>query len=198
MTVVNDSPLKVVIVDDDPRRGNQLEAALLALCYPVLGRMESAFELSRDMARIAPDVVIIGADSPDRDTLEQLCIATRDFPRPVVLFTGDKSPESIRAALKAGVSAYIVDGIDPTRIQPILEVARIRFEEHRRMLEQTLETGQRQGERSTIERAKQRLMKAHGLGEHEAYHTMRRTSMAENRRLLEVAEDILHVFPEPE
>jgi two-component system, response regulator / RNA-binding antiterminator len=187
--------LTVMIVDDDAVRAKQLEQAFRSQNYKVAELVESAFKLPEAIARCAPDVIIIGADSPDRDTLEHLCIATRDCPRPVVMFTGDKNSESIRAALKAGVSAYIVDGLDAERIQPILEVARIRFEEHQALIDAANKASRSQQEREIIAEAKQRLMADQSLSEEAAYHAMRRTAMADNRRLVEVAESILQVLP---
>lgn len=188
------SGLKVLIVDHDEWRANQLEHAFISQDYQVVARVDSAFKLAAAVALHTPDVIIIGADSPDRDTLEHLCVATRDCPRPVVMFTGDKNSSSIRAALKAGVSAYIVDGLDPARIQPILEVARIRFEEHQALLNLLNEASQNLHNRSIIDQAKQCLVEKQGLTEEVAYHAMRRTSMAENRRLVEVAQDVLRAF----
>ena len=187
--------LTVMIVDDDRERARQLEQAFLSQHYQVTELIDSAFKLPEAVARCAPDVIIIGADSPDRDTLEHLCIATRDCPRPVVMFTDDKNSESIRAALKAGVSAYIVDGLDAERIQPILEVARIRFEQHQELLEAATKAKCSMQERAIINEAKQRLMADQGLSEDAAYHAMRRTAMSENRRLIEIAITIMEVLP---
>jgi Response regulator with putative antiterminator output domain len=187
--------LTVMIVDDDAVRAQQLEQAFRSQHYKVAELVTSAFRLPEAIARCAPDVIIIGADSPDRDTLEHLCIATRDCPRPVVMFTDDKNSESIRAALKAGVSAYIVDGLDAERIQPILEVARIRFEEHQALIDAASKANRTQQEREIVNAAKQRLMADQSLTEEAAYHAMRRTAMAENRRLVEIAESILQLLP---
>ena len=188
--------LKVAIVDDEDARAVTIAAALQEQGYAIAGRVMSALALLDQMQAWQPDVIIIGADSPDRDTLEHLCLVTRDWPRPIVMFTGDRSSDAIRMALKAGVSAYVVDGIDASRIQSILEVARIRFEEHRALLDSVAEANRKRDERETIDLAKQRLMSTQRLTESEAYHAMRRTSMEQNRRLVEVAEDVLRAFPE--
>ena len=186
--------LKVAIVDEDDARAANIVRALEEQGYTVTGRAGSAVALLGSMSVWQPDVIIIGADSPERDTLEHLCLATRDCPRPIVMFTGDNSSESIRMALKAGVSAYVVDGIDASRIRSILEVACIRFEEHQALLDSVASATRNRSERETIDLAKQRLMKAQQMTEPEAYHAMRRTSMEENRRLVEIAEDVLRVF----
>lgn len=183
--------LTVLIADHDATRATQLEQAFRDQGYGVAGVVNSAFELAAAVAAHAPDIIIIGTDSPDRDTLEHLCLATRDYPRPVVMFTQDDASESIRAALKAGVSAYVVDGLDTERIRPILEVARVRFEEHQILLRSATETARKTHERHLIDAAKRRLMTHQDLSEDAAYHAMRRTAMSENRRLVEVAESIL-------
>lgn len=133
----------------------------------------------------------LGTDSPDRDTIEHLCIATRDCPRPVVMFTQDDASESIRAALKAGVSAYVVDGLDAERIRPILEVARVRFEEHQILLRAATEAARKTHERNVIDAAKRKLMAHQDLSEDATYHAMRHAAMSENRRLVEIAGSIL-------
>lgn len=183
--------LTVLIADHDATRATQLEQAFRDQGYRVAGVVNSAFELAAAVAAHVPDIIIIGTDSPDRDTLEHLCLATRDCPRPVVMFTQDDASESIRAALKAGVSAYVVDGLDTERIRPILEVARVRFEEHQILLRSATETARKTHERHLIDAAKRRLMTHQDLSEDAAYHAMRRTAMSENRRLVEVAESIL-------
>lgn len=187
--------LTVMIVDDDAQRAGKLQEAFHSQGYRVAELVQSAFALPGAVAKCAPDVIIIGADSPNRDMLEHLCVATRDCPRPVVMFTEDQASESIRAALKAGVSAYIVDGLDAARIQPILEVARVRFEEHQALLDAASKANRSQQERDLIAAAKHRLMVDQNMNESDAYHAMRRTAMAENRRLVEIAETIMQAIP---
>lgn len=183
--------LTVLIADHDATRATRLEHAFRDQGYAVADVVNSAVDLAAAVVKHAPDIIIMGTDSPDRDTLEHLCIATRDCPRPVVMFTQDDASESIRAALKAGVSAYVVDGLDAERIRPILEVARVRFEEHQILLQTAAETARKTHERSVIDSAKRRLMAHQGLSEDAAYHAMRRAAMSENRRLVEIAESIL-------
>ncbi|NOT16793.1 MAG: ANTAR domain-containing protein [Sulfuriferula sp.] len=187
--------LTVMIVDDDAQRAQKLQQAFHSQGYKVAELVASAFALPSAIAKCAPDVIIIGADSPNRDMLEHLCVATRDCPRPVVMFTDDHASESIRAALKAGVSAYIVDGLDSARLQPILEVARVRFEEHQVLVDAANKANRSQEERDLIAAAKQRLMADQNMSESDAYHAMRRTAMAENRRLVEIAEAIMRAIP---
>jgi response regulator NasT len=73
--------------------------------------------------RLSPDAVIVETDSPSRDTLENLCMITESCPRPIVMFANDPARESIREAVRVGVNAYVVDGLSPERIAPIIETA---------------------------------------------------------------------------
>jgi response regulator NasT len=134
-----------------------------------------------------PHIVIVAADSPDRDTLEQIGLTTRNAPRPVVMFTQDGASESIRAAVQAGVTAYVVDGLAPERLKPILEVACARFEAHQELAGRLADTERELAERKTVERAKGLLMERRGLSEDAAYKELRKLAMQTGKPLAEVA-----------
>ena len=116
-----------MLVDEDPDRAAGLRAALEANGCEVVSRLASPLEIYDAVAAISPDVIIIDTESPSRDSLESLAFVSRDRPHPIVMFSGDRSSESIRGAIRAGVSAYIVDGLSAARLQPILDVAVQRF-----------------------------------------------------------------------
>src|SRR6186713_2275637 len=102
--------LKVLLVDDTPDRASALKDALSAMeGVEVACTLESALQLAERLAEHCPDIVLIDTESPSRDVLEQLAAVSSSAPRPVVIFSDDGQDEAIRAALKAGVSAYIVD-----------------------------------------------------------------------------------------
>jgi len=123
--------LRVMLVDDSQKDVSPLKETLLAAGYDVIEESTSAAELLARVAAVQPDVIIIDSNSPTRDTLEQLSFVSAHQPRPIVLFTEDRANATIQAALKAGVSAYIVAGMQPERLQPILDVAVARFEQER-------------------------------------------------------------------
>src|SRR5258705_2897821 len=118
-----------MIVDEVLERAEVLQRALTQSGHEVIAYMPSTFDLHRQVRASQPDVVIIETDSPDRDTLEHLCVVSRDEPRPVVMFTHDGDSEKIRAATQAGVSAYVVDGMSAARIGPIIDAAVERFQQ---------------------------------------------------------------------
>ncbi len=184
-------PLRVMIVDSDPERSRNLRGALTLAGYRVVAELRESIALPDAVQGLKPHIVIVAADSPDRDTLEHISLTTRNAPRPVVMFTQDGGAETIRAAVKAGVSAYVVDGLSPERIRPILEVACARFEAHQALAERLAETERKLAERKAVERAKGLLMQRRGLSEDEAYRELRRLAMQTGKRLGEVAETLL-------
>jgi len=137
--------------------------------------------------------VIVDAESEARDALEHVVMATREAPRPIVLFTNDSDTSHVRDAVAAGVTAYIVAGLETARIRPILDVALARFE-HEQTLRAELDSARTElKQRKTIERAKGLLMQRQGLSEPEAYARLRKTAMDKGLRLYEVAQRMLDV-----
>ena len=116
--------LTVLVIDESRSRAGEICAGLALAGYQVAAILAGADNLTAEVEKLQPDVILIDSDSPSRDTLENLATMHKDMPRPVVMFTHDDGQEVIRDAVKAGVSAYVVDGLDPKRIKPIVEVAR--------------------------------------------------------------------------
>jgi two-component system, response regulator / RNA-binding antiterminator len=187
------TPLRVLLVDDTAREVGFLREALAGQGFQVVNVQGSAFELSRGVAAVNPDVIIIDTESPSRDVLEQVCVVTRDDPRPVVMFTADAGNASIQAALRAGVAAYVVDGVDRERLHSILQVAMARFEIMRDLHQQLAQAQSRLDERKLIERAKGLIMKSRGANEDEAYRLLRKLAMDRGARLIEVARQVIEV-----
>jgi response regulator NasT len=185
--------LRVMLVDDAQKDVSLLKEGLKAAGYDVIEVAMSAAALLDRVAIEQPDVIIIDSDSPTRDTLEQLSFVSARQPRPIVLFTEDRANATIQAALKAGVSAYIVAGMQPDRLQPILDVAVARFEQDRALRDELHSVNERLAERKVVERAKGILMKQKGIAEEEAFQLMRKLAMDRNRKLLDVAQQIIDV-----
>jgi len=140
---------------------------------------------------VKPDVIVIDRDSPDRDTLEHVCMITRDEPRPIVMFTQDHNQALMREALQAGVSAYVVDGLAAERVQGIVNVAVARFEQWQGLRDELNQAQASLAERKVIDRAKGILMKQRRCSEDEAYRLLRKTAMDRNERLVQVAHNII-------
>ena len=183
--------LSVLLVDDDPERAAIVEPALRAAGYEVVTVVDTAAEMLAQVRAMKPDVIIIDRDSPDRDTLEHVCMITRDDPRPIVMFTQDQDRTLMRAALEAGVSAYVVDGLSVERVRPIVEVALARFEQWQALRRELDQAQTNLAERKVIERAKGIVMKQRRCTEDEAYALLRKLAMDRNQRLAHVAESVI-------
>jgi response regulator NasT len=180
-----------MLVDEDSERSAPLEDFLLGAGYEVVGRLSDTADLNGAVAQLQPDVIIIGTDSPSRDTLEHICVVSRDDPRPIVMFTHDGETEKIRAATRAGVSAYVVGGLDSARLKPIMDAAMVRFEEYQALRNELESTTAKLAERKNIERAKGILMKQRGLDEESAYQALRRIAMERGTRLGEISRQVI-------
>lgn len=147
--------------------------------------------LARQIQARTPDVVLIDLENPSRDTLEELALASGPLDRPVAMFV-DRSDEGLSAqAIEAGVSAYVVDGLRPQRLKPILDAAIARFRMFQRMRTELEETKRALEERKVIDRAKGMLMKARGVSEDEAYALLRKTAMDQGKRVADVAASLV-------
>ncbi|HRH79432.1 MAG TPA: ANTAR domain-containing protein [Thiobacillaceae bacterium] len=184
-------PLRVMIVDADIERSRNLRGALTLAGYNVVGELRESIDLPQAVRGLKPHIIIVAADSPDRDTLEHISLTTRDAPRPVVMFTRDGDSQAIRAAVQAGVSAYVVDGLAPDRLRPILEVACARFEAHQELSARLADTERQLSERKNIEKAKGILIKRRGLSEEQAYKELRDLAMRTGKKIGEVAETLI-------
>ncbi len=186
--------MRVILVDDTAKDVGRLKEALAEAGCEVVAQARSAMELHELIPKLEPDVIILDSDSPTRDVLEQLCDLTRATPRPIVLFTAERDVQTIKAAIRAGVSAYVVDGIDPARIDSILRVAIARFEADQALRQELAETQARLEERKAVERAKGLIMKARGIDEEEAYRVLRKMAMDRRVPLADVARDVIDIM----
>ena len=186
--------LKVLLVDDTSDRASALKAVLATMEGIELAcTLDSALELPGRVAEHKPDIVLIETESPSRDVLEQLAVVSINAPRPVVMFTDDAQGEAIRSALRAGVSAYIVDGIAPERLDPIMRVAMERFEADQALRAELEDTKARLAERKLVERAKGILMKHRGIDEGTAYAALRNLAMERGIRIGEAARQVIDI-----
>ena len=183
--------MRVLVVDETAGRAELLSAALVLAGYEVTASLSSPLALLKTIEQLRPDVIVIDTDSPSRDVLEHLGMVSRLTPRPVVMFTSDGSEAAIRAATRAGVAAYVVDGLDENRIKTIVDVAVARFEEMQDLRDQLTEANTQLAERKVIERAKGLLMKSRNLDEQAAFATLRKAAMDRKLKLSEVAQRIV-------
>ena len=183
--------LTVLVVDENTGRSAMLKEAIEEAGHNAIIDMDGTDALSNIVARMSPDVIIIDIESPDRDTLEQMRTISRDNPKPVVMFSDDNKPETIKEAIKAGVSAYVIDGLNDKRIKSLMDVAIARFREYQSLKDELNQAKNNLEERKIIDRAKGILMNHKRCSENEAYQLLRKSAMQSNQRMVEVARNLI-------
>ena len=185
---------------DQAERSRSLRIGLLESGFNLVASLPADVFLTERLAQLRPDLIIVDAESDARDALEHVVMATRDARRPIVMFTNDHDSGNARAAVAAGVTAYIVAGLQSERIRPILDVAMARFQ-HEQALRQELADARNEinqlsasaQERRVIDRAKALLMERQKLSENDAYAKLRKAAMDKNLKIAEVAQRMLDV-----
>ena len=178
--------LHIVIVEPDETRARLVIDSLLPLGHQVTVIGEGA-GLARRVREIAPDIVLIDMANPSRDTLEEMALAAGPMDRPVAFFVDRTDGDLTRQAIEAGVSAYVIDGLQPDRVAAVMDAAIARFQMFQRMRRELETTRRALEERKLIDRAKGIVMKARGVSEEEAYALMRKTAMDQGRKVADVA-----------
>ena len=155
--------LRILVIDEDPARADALLRALADSGYDTVGVIDPKEDLVARVRDLAPDLIIVDMESPSRDTLEDMRRITADRPRPIVMFV-DQSDESTTAeAMRLGISAYVIDGLNPARVKPILDVAMARFAEFQKLRGELDQAKMDLADRKIIERAKALLMKSRSI-----------------------------------
>ncbi|MGL6071973.1 ANTAR domain-containing response regulator [Craterilacuibacter sp.] len=185
--------LKVLLINDGSGRTGLLTQALEQAGVSVVGQISPCMGMDAVIAGMKPDLVLIDSDAPSRDTLEAVCVASMESLRPVVMFTDDQRRDTIRLALQAGVAAYVVGKVEPTRIAGLLEVAIERFSIEQARREELSVTKSKLADRQWLDKAKGLLMQLKGLNEEEAYGLLRARAMQSQRRIGEVAREMVEV-----
>ena len=183
--------MRILLIDDTAQKLGRLKAALSEAGFEVIEESGLVIDLPGRVEVLCPDVILIDSESPGRDVLEQVVQVSRDQPRPIVMFTDEQDLGVMRQAIKSGVSAYIVAGIQSERLQPILDVAMARFESDQALRAELQVREAQLAERKRIELAKGLLMKMKTCNEEEAYTLMRRQAMSRQQKLIQVAEQII-------
>lgn len=184
-------PLSILVIDDNRIRASIIEQGLRDAGHDkviVLDQMEG---LVRKITDIEPDVIVIDLENPNRDQLEHIFQVSRAVRRPIAMFVDKADAGSIEAAVDAGVSAYVVDGLKRERVKPIMDMAISRFRAFARLNQELEDARTELAERKVVDRAKGILMKSKGISEDEAYRLLRRTAMNQSRKIGDVAQSLV-------
>lgn len=185
------SDLSILVLDEDRIRAAIIREGLIEAGHVRVTLVAEMQGLARRIEEINPDVIVIDIRNPSRDHVEHLFQLSRAARRPVAIFVDQSDAAMMEAAIDAGVSAYVVDGLRKDRVKGILDMAVARFNVYAALRSELEETRQALADSKTLGRAKAILMRARGIGEDEAHHLIRRTAMRENRRMADVARSIV-------
>ena len=186
-----DQQLSIAVVDDDQVRAAILEEGLRSAGVGQVTVIDDRRNLVRQLTVLDPDVVIIDLVDPSRDVLEEMFQVSRVVARPVAMFVDRSDRSMVEAAIDAGVSAYVVDGLKKERVKPIVDMAISRFNAFNKMRSELEAARTELADRKVIDRAKAILMKSRGIPEEEAYALLRKTAMNQSRKLAEVAHSLV-------
>ncbi|MBV1933712.1 MAG: ANTAR domain-containing protein [Parvibaculaceae bacterium] len=187
---VNASPV-VVVIDENDVRAAILEDGLREAGFVGVTRLSDTTNLMRQLVSLDPDVIIIDLENPSRDVLEQMFQVSRSVSRPVAMFVDQSDSEMTNAAMDAGVSAYVVDGLKKERVKTIVDMAISRFNTFSKLRTELEEARTELADRKVIERAKGIMMHSRKISEDEAYTLLRRTAMTQKKRLADIAQSVI-------
>ncbi|RVP30514.1 ANTAR domain-containing response regulator [Sinorhizobium meliloti] len=183
--------LTILVIDENAIRASIIEEGLREAGHGKVTVIHEVHGVARVIETLRPDVIVIDIENPNRDMMEHLFQLTRTVGRPIAMFVDRSDTASIEAAVEAGVSAYIVDGLKKERVKPILDMAVSRFEAFSRLQRELAEAKSALEERKLVERAKGILMKMRGLSEDEAFALLRQTAMNEKKKISEIAQSVV-------
>lgn len=190
--------LRILLVRDphdaNPLNVETIRTGLASAGFTEVQTVDADLRLPDVIAASQPDLVIIASESAARDTIEHVCVSTQHAPRPIVLFTDNDDAQRIKAALSAGITAYIVDGLRAERVKTVLDVAYARFELDQQLRAELDATRLKLAERKVVERAKGLLMQARGLSEEDAYKRLRTMAMERGLKLVDAAQRVIDVM----
>ena len=188
---MSDTKLSIAVVDLNPARAAVVEDGLRAAGIERVVVIPDTVDLLRRLSEVDPDVVVIDLESPSRDLLEQMFEVSRLVARPVAMFVDRSDVSMMQAAVDAGISAYVVDGLKGERVKSVIDVAIMRFHAFARLQRELREAKDELAARKTIDRAKLLVMKAKGIDEAAAYALLRRKAMNEQRKIVDIAQAIV-------
>lgn len=188
---MSDDDYRVLVIDDDASRAAMIEAGLREAGHASVHILTEMRELLRRIVEADPEVIVIGLGNPNRDVLDQMFQVSRSVRRPVAMFVDQSDRASIEAAIDAGVSAYVVNGLKRERVKSVLDTAIMRFNVVNRLREELDRAKRALEDRKVIDRAKGILMRTRDLSEEDAYALLRTTAMKESRRVAEVAQGLI-------
>lgn len=184
----------IILIDPQTERRAILRRALNDFGYQILAELQDCTKLIASVQTLSPEIIVIGTDIPDTNTLEQLVKLHQLSPYPIIMFAEKHTPETIKSSVSAGVSAYIVDDIQPQRLKSIIEVAYARFQQYQALRQELDQTKTELENRKLLEKAKGILMEQKNLTEQQAFKALRKMAMDKGQTMATISTSVIDVW----
>ena len=182
--------LRIMLIDQSDDRNQLLSGILQSVDCEVIASISTDDDILQQIETNQPDIIILDIDFPGRDVLENLRTVQATLPKPMVMFSQDDNGDSIRKAVQAGVSAYVVDDLQAHRVRPILDAAIATFDQYHLLKQQLKVTRHELDKQKKLEKAKLILMQQRNIDETNAYQIIRKTAM-DKKLKIEMVEQII-------
>jgi response regulator NasT len=182
---------RVVIAEDEAIIRLDLKETLEEEGYVVVGETGRGDEAVALVRELAPEIAILDLKMPGVDGLSAAREITEARLAAVLILTAFSQRDLIEQARDAGALAYLVKPFQRSELIPAVEVAIGRFQEIQALHEQAADLEDQLETRKLVDRAKGRLMDAHGLSEADAFRFIQATAMHERQTMKAVAEEVI-------
>ena len=184
---------RILLIDDSAERVVFLNRILNECGYEYVSSCAPTDIILDHVSKFNPEVILIDVFSPSRDTLEQLTTIRDANPRPVVLLSQDDNMQTIEAAFKCGVTAYVSRDVTRAQAKPIIDTAMITFASFQSLKNELDEVREELQQKKIVEKAKGILMSDYDLSEEDAYQRLRKFAMDRKRSMSDVANQIIEI-----
>lgn len=183
--------MRLLLVDRQSARLATLQAVISDAGFDVVGVVSDDVDLYAAVERLTPDAIIVGADSPSRDVLEDVATLGRAYPKPLLMLSSRDDRRLMSEASDAGIAAYVMEGLSPLLVRSLVDVAVGQFRQMQKLRQELADTRETLADRQVIDRAKCLLMENRGLGEQAAYRELRQAAMNQALPMVEIARQIM-------
>ncbi|MDT8383377.1 MAG: ANTAR domain-containing protein [Gammaproteobacteria bacterium] len=183
--------IQTILLNEVPAASQLLRQGLQAAGHEVVAEQDPGEDLLAAVQRHAPRLLVLNLRTANAILLGRIAELNRVQPLAVVLFVEVDRRELLERVMQCGVSAYVVDGLQSERIEPIVNTALARFALMSGLRRELADTRQVLAGRKAIDRAKGVIMARRGCTEDEAYSRLRKLAMDRNQRMAEVAENVV-------
>jgi response regulator NasT len=183
--------MNLLVVTGTLERSQPVLQAAVEAGYRIVNIVEPGDAVTLPASEVRVDAILFISEQIEQAHIEVMRSVSEQNPHPMLVFTSDNRKESIDACVGAGVAGYVVDCVDMKRLSSLVQVACSRFEQYRDLLLQLDSARSALAERKLIERAKGIIMRQRSIDEESAYKAMRKLAMDHNKKIAEVAGQIV-------